>query len=126
MSLDEYSSDPSWLRRELSEAHTTIHELLRQLEKEQERYTEISRAYKATVDNLVEVTRQNNEIERERDAFRARAEAVQIIRLGDGNSALTPDEISALRRAVARLHHPDTGGDARRMQAWNAALDALE
>jgi hypothetical protein len=27
---------------------------------------------------------------------------------------------------MARLHHPDVGGDAERMKAWNAVLDPLE
>jgi hypothetical protein len=125
-SVNQLDGDPAWLQQELSEAHQTIRQLLRQIEKEQERYTEIARAYKLTVDNLVEVTRQNHEIERERDSHRARVEAVSVIRLGDGALTLTSDEISAMRRAMARLHHPDTGGDARRMQLWNAALDALE
>jgi hypothetical protein len=39
---------------------------------------------------------------------------------------LTPAEVGAIRKAMARLHHPDTGGDAERMKAWNAALDPLE
>jgi hypothetical protein len=43
-----------------------------------------------------------------------------------GALALTPDEVSAIRKAMARLHHPDTGGDAERMKLWNAALDPLE
>ena len=39
---------------------------------------------------------------------------------------LLPIEISAIRKAMARLHHPDTGGDSERLKSWNAALDALE
>jgi hypothetical protein len=27
---------------------------------------------------------------------------------------------------VARLHHPDAGGDGERLKAWNTLLDALE
>ncbi|HEU5090635.1 MAG TPA: hypothetical protein VFT99_24445 [Roseiflexaceae bacterium] len=124
--VDQFDGDPEWLRNELLEAHATIHQLLRQIEHEQERYAEMARAYKLTVDNLVEVTRQNTELERERDAYRARADSALVIQLGDGPFALTADEIGAMRRAIARLHHPDRGGDARRMQVWNAALDALE
>ena len=58
-SVDHFDGDPEWLRNELLEAHATIHQLLRQIEHEQERYAEIARSYKLTVDNLVEVTRQS-------------------------------------------------------------------
>jgi septal ring factor EnvC (AmiA/AmiB activator) len=117
----------AWLEHELNEAQTAVRKLLRQIEKEQARHNEIARAYKMTVENLVEISRQNTELERERDLWRARA-ASQPIPLHFGNTALalTPDEISAIRRAMARLHHPDQGGDSQRMQIWNAALDALE
>jgi chromosome segregation ATPase len=116
-----------WLEHELAEARATIRQLHRQIEKEQARYGEISRAYKLTVENIVELARENTELERDRDLWRARASSGAA---GPGLDAitltLTADEISAIRRAIARLHHPDTGGDAKRMQLWNAALDALE
>lgn len=38
--------------------------------------------------------------------------------------AATADEIRAARRQLAREHHPDHGGDRRRMQAINEAADA--
>ena len=38
---------------------------------------------------------------------------------------ISDDEINAIRKAVARLHHPDLGGDPERMKAWNAALDRI-
>jgi hypothetical protein len=33
--------------------------------------------------------------------------------------------VNAIRKAMARLHHPDVGGDPERMKAWNAALDRI-
>ena len=119
--------DSSWAQRELDEAHRTIRSLLRQLDKEQARYKEISRAYNLTVANLVEITHENNALERERDMWKARAErAPAAITINDTLPALTAVEVGAIRKAMARLHHPDTGGDSERLKAWNAALDALE
>ena len=34
-------------------------------------------------------------------------------------------EINAIRRAMARLHHPDQGGDSNRMKQWNKLLDEM-
>ncbi|HXG66833.1 MAG TPA: hypothetical protein VNO70_17150 [Blastocatellia bacterium] len=34
--------------------------------------------------------------------------------------------VQAARKALARLHHPDLGGDAERMKAINNAADAIE
>ncbi|GAB4121986.1 MAG: hypothetical protein Fur005_06900 [Roseiflexaceae bacterium] len=125
--LDTPEQQRIWFERQLAEAQATIRTLMRQIEKEQGRYHEVARAYKKTVENIVEISRQNAELERERDIWQARAAANQPnATLGIGQFALTADEISAIRRAMARLHHPDTGGDATRMQLWNAALDALE
>jgi chromosome segregation ATPase len=116
-----------WLNHELAEARATIRQLRRQIEREQARYSEISRSYKLTVENLQEIARHNTELEREREIWRTRAgSAPAAPTFGEGSFRLTADEISAIRRAMARLHHPDTGGDAQRMQIWNATLDALE
>lgn len=124
---DSPDHERAWLQHELSEARATMRSLMRQIEKDQSRAAEIARAYKLTVTNLVEITRQNAEIERERDLWRLRATAVAPMpTFGDGTLTLTAEEIGAIRRAMARLHHPDTGGDAQRMQIWNAALDAME
>lgn len=117
----------SWLLRELAEAHATARTLQRQIEKEQAATAQVGRTYKLTVENLVEITRKNAEIEHDRDVWRARASATPTITsFGGEGFQLTADEISAIRRAMARLHHPDTGGDAQRMRVWNAALDLLE
>lgn len=117
----------SWLQKELDEAHKTIRSLLRQLSKEQERHAETARAYNLTVANLVEASRENALLEHERDMWRARAENKSaLLTIGDGILTLTAEEVSAIRKAMARLHHPDAGGDVERMKAWNAALDPLE
>jgi len=122
-----YEGDASWLQNELAEAHKTIRTLLRQVSKEQARHAETARAYNLTVANLVEATRENNALARERDMLKARAEGIRTpLTIGQGTLELTPAEVSAIRKAMARLHHPDAGGDVERMKAWNAALDPLE
>src|SRR5215212_11643361 len=99
-------TDPSWLQHELTEAHATIRRLLRQISKEQSRYDEIARAYNKTVSNLMEITRESALLEHERDMWRARVEATAApITLGGLTLDLTPDEVSAIRKAMARLHH---------------------
>jgi hypothetical protein len=115
----------TWLQQELSEAHKTIRSLLRQLSKEQARHAETARAYNLTVANLVEATRENALLEHERDMWRARAEG-RHSPFEIGPLTLTNEEVGAIRKAMARLHHPDAGGDAERMKQWNAALDPLD
>jgi formiminotetrahydrofolate cyclodeaminase len=119
--------DTAWFQHELDEAHKTVRSLMRQIDKEQARYQEIARAYNLTVSNLVTLTHENNALERERDMWRARAQGAMVpFQIGTGALTLTPAEVSAIRKAIARLHHPDTGGDSERLKAWNATLDALE
>ncbi|MFO7169060.1 MAG: hypothetical protein DIU80_013645 [Chloroflexota bacterium] len=118
--------DIAWLQRELEESHKTIRSLLRQVSKEQARHAEIARAYEKTVANLMEITRENIQLERERDMWKARAERAALpFKIGGTTLELTPAEVSAIRKAMARLHHPDMGGDSERMKLWNAALDPL-
>ena len=125
--IDISETDPSWLQHELAEAHATIRRLLRQISKEQSRYDEIARAYNKTVSNLMEITRENALLEHERDMWKSRAEgAHDPVTLSGLTLDLTPAEVSAIRKAMARLHHPDAGGDIERMKAWNAALDPLD
>ena len=120
-------TDPSLLQRELAEAHVTVRRLLRQISKEQSRYDEIARAYNKTVSNLTEITRENALLEHERDMWKARVEGTTSpFSVGGLTLELTPAEASAIRKAMARLHHPDAGGDIERMKAWNAALDPLD
>lgn len=40
-----------------------------------------------------------------------------------GIAYITEAEASAIRRAIARLHHPDARGNVERMKTWNVALD---
>lgn len=119
--------DPIKHQQQLDEAQQMIRDLLRQIRQEQIKYDQVARAYQSTVANLVTITQDNNALERERDMWRGRAQGLdEPIELGSGELRLTPAEISAIRKAIARLHHPDTGGDSERLKAWNAALDALE
>lgn len=119
--------DPIQLQRELDEAMRTIRTLQRQIGKEQARYNVLAQSYTKTVANLEASNRENFELERDRDMWKARAEGTTL----PNNTLnipldLTPTEVSAIRKTMARLHHPDIGGDQERMQMWNAALDALE
>jgi chromosome segregation ATPase len=121
------SPDGVLLRRELEEAHKTIRSLLRQLSKAEARHNETTRAYDKTVQNLLELSRENAILERERDQWKARAERQSSgLQLNEHFPVLTIAEVSAIRKAMARLHHPDRGGDTERMKLWNALLDPLE
>jgi hypothetical protein len=120
-------NEPALVKHELEEAHATIHRLLRQISKEQARWSEVVRAYNKTVASLMEITRENAAIEHDRDLWKARAEGAAVpFNIGGMSIELTPAEVGAIRKAMARLHHPDAGGDAERMKAWNAALDPLD
>ena len=126
---DPRANNLEWLQSELAEAHATIRTLLRQIKKEQDRHAEISRAYTKTVANLVEAMRENTALSRECDLLRGRLQHTQP---EEGPSLygldlhLSPPELGAIRKAMARLHHPDAGGDSERMKLWNAVLDRLE
>lgn len=124
---DQLPADVTTLRHELDEAEQTIRSLTRQISREQSLCTEIAQSYKQVVANLVEVSRENADLERQRDMWRQRVEQ----KLGPGGEGpevlrMTSAEIRAIRKAIARLHHPDTGGDPERMKQWNAVLDQLE
>lgn len=121
------STDDVWLQHELDEARATIRKLLRQISSLEARYDEIARAYSKTVTNLMEISRENTMLEHDRDLWKMRASrTAPAAGASVAGMDLTPTEIGAIRKAMARLHHPDTGGDAERMKAWNAALDPLE
>lgn len=119
---DIYQSDPATLRSELDQAEETIRSLLHQINQERTRIAEAVQSYNTVVARLVLVSRDQAALEADRDTWRQRVEQ------GQGGTRLspTPAEASAIRKAMARLHHPDTGGDPERMKAWNAVLDALE
>ena len=113
------------LQREVEEARATIRRLTRELNKEQARHAQTTEAYNKTVANMVEIAQENtllsNELERLKQARN---------REQHGSISLplipTPSEARVIRKAVARLHHPDVGGDEQRMKAWNTLLDRFE
>lgn len=122
------------LRDELKEAHATNRALLRQLKKAQEATDEARRAHTKMVTTLTETMRENTLLTLERDMWKNRAERTlhdpekQAVSIGTLLEliALTDEEVSAIRKAMARLHHPDSGGRTERMKMWNAMLDRLE
>jgi len=121
------------LVHELEEAHTMNRGLLRQLKKAQIAAEEAARAHAKMVVTLTETMRENTALTIERDMWRDRAlkagvemDAPSPIDLGALVGAITEDEANIIRKAMARLHHPDAGGDMERMKAWNAALDRIE
>ncbi|HWQ13672.1 MAG TPA: hypothetical protein VNL77_12785 [Roseiflexaceae bacterium] len=117
----------TWLQQELRQASKTIRALRRQLEKERARCAECQRAHAMTVANMTAIARENAQLERERDEWRRRAEETGAeLPIAGLTLRLLPAEVQAIRKAMARLHHPDAGGDAERMKLWNAALDPLE
>lgn len=123
------------LQRELSEAHAMNRGLLRQLKKAQEAAAEAQRAHAKMVTTLTETMRENTTLSIERDTWKARAQRHDLHEDSDFYGApvdiralaeqITEDEANAIRKAIARLHHPDLGGDPERMKAWNAALDRV-
>lgn len=122
------------LHDELKESQATNRTLLRQLKKAQEATDEARRAHAKMVTTLTETMRENTMLAMERDMWRSRAERTPFIPEQQAVSpgtlleivALTEEEVGAIRKAMARLHHPDAGGCTERMKMWNAMLDLLE
>lgn len=113
------------LQRELEEAQRTIRTLMRRLADEQQQQLQTRQAYEQMKQNIVEINREQAVVERERDLWRMRAEQ-QGFATSDNFPPLKGDEVNAIRRAMARLHHPDHGGDTERMKMWNKFLDQIE
>ena len=125
------------MRRDLSEAHAMNRGLLRQLKKAQEAALEAQRAHAKMVATLTETMRENTVLTTERDMWKAKALRYEMPAddFGERRSGpidmrglahnLSDDEINAIRKAMARLHHPDVGGDPERMKQWNSALDRI-
>ncbi len=117
----------SMLEHELGEAQAQVRRLTRELKKERQRLAETAEAYTKTVANLVRTVHENT-------VLRYEYERLKRVTPDSGDRPgprvmgmhLTRIEVAAIRKAIARLHHPDVGGDAARMQAWNVALDKLE
>lgn len=124
------------LRRELSEAHAQNRTLRRQLDKANVAVTEAQRAHAKMVTTLTETMRENTSLAHELEQLRARCARLEAglgpeegmgprIDVSALAGQISEDEINAIRKAMARLHHPDLGGDPERMKAWNAALDRI-
>ena len=115
------------LERDLAEAQAQVRRLTRELKKEQQRLAETAEAYTKTVNNLVRTVHENTVLRYECERLKR---CTPEHHAGSGPQvlgiSLTRIEIAAIRKAMARLHHPDVGGDAARMQAWNVALDQLD
>lgn len=125
------------IRRELAEAQAASRGLRRQLEKALTAANEAQRAHAKMVATLTETMRENTSLAHERDLWRARAQRLAqglgpepgserpVIDITALAGQITEDEVNAIRKAMARLHHPDVGGDPERMKSWNAALDRI-
>lgn len=115
------------LENDLAEAQAQVRRLTRELKKERDRLVQTADAYNKTVANLVRTVHENNvlryECERLKRSAPREADHAAPELLG---MTVTRLEVAAIRKAIARLHHPDVGGDSTRMQAWNVALDRLE
>ncbi len=127
------------LLAELELVNATNRKLRRQLQKAEQAAAEAVRAHAKMVDTLTETMRENTALTIERDMWKGRAQrfahdtntdsdqsAPDFLRVLFGIETITEAEASAIRKAMARLHHPDAGGDAERMKRWNAVLDRLE
>lgn len=130
------SEQEQMLWQELEAAHSMNRKILRQLKRAQEAAAEASRAHTMMVDTLTETMRENMVLSNERDIWKARALKRSMMRPDESESSdvgkllgigkITEAEARAIRKTMARLHHPDAGGDPERMKAWNAALDQIE
>lgn len=115
------------LEHDLAEAQAQVRRLTREIKKERDRLAETAEAYTKTVANLVRTVHENTILRYEYERLKQRAPeqpahcTPEVLGM-----AVTKIEIAAIRKAIARLHHPDVGGDAARMQAWNVALDKIE
>lgn len=114
------------LQRQLEEALATIRRLTRELSKEQARHAETTQAYNKTVSNMVAVARENALLSYELERLKRSSRSVPMGEVEGLPFAISADEAKAIRKAIARLHHPDVGGDEQRMKLWNAVLDRLD
>lgn len=130
--------DYELLRGELAEAQALTRTLRRQLDKALAAANEAQRAHAKMVSTLTETMRENHTLTHELEMWRARCQRLEagdpeetpgigggVIDTSALVGQLSEDEINAIRKAMARLHHPDVGGNPDRMKAWNAALDRL-
>jgi hypothetical protein len=129
-SLRYAERDRTWLERELNAATSATRDLRRRLEKTQQQLAETTRAYNKTVENMLEIIQENNQLTNECERLRWQCQnnvyATEMPSESNGLPRITPAEARAIRKAMARLHHPDVGGSVERMQRWNALLDRIE
>ena len=116
----------SELQGQLNEALASVRSLTRELRKEQARHAQTTEAYTKTVTNMVEVARANALLNHELERLKRSARVGSDVALTGLPLELTPNEVKVIRKAMARLHHPDVGGDEQRMKIWNAMLDQLD
>lgn len=120
------------LLAELEALNAENRKLRRQLHKAEQAVAEARRAHAKMVETLTETMRENTALSIERDMWKGRVQRGSYvtdegeIRELAGIGQITEAEINAIRKAMARLHHPDAGGDAERMKRWNVTLDRLE
>jgi cell division septum initiation protein DivIVA len=126
--LEELREENRKLRQELKQAQRTV-------SKAEQSSAEAQRAHQKMVQTLTETMRENTELVMERDLWRARARranaAAEDAYIAADLEAtigidISDDEVRAIRKAIARVHHPDSGGNAERMKLWNATLDRIE
>ncbi len=112
------------LERALAEAQATARRLTRELGKEQARHAQTTDAYNKTVQNMLGIVQENLTLSNELERLKRNQREIMY----HSGLAITPqpDEARAIRKAIARLHHPDVGGDEQRMKAWNVVLDKYE
>ncbi len=133
--------DITSLREELEATRETNRKLQDQLKKAvkaasnaERASAEAMRAHTMMVETLTETMRENTALAIERDMWQSRARRAMAlldtptfdVHGSLGVTHITEDEAKAIRKAIARLHHPDSGGDAERMKMWNASLDQIE
>lgn len=122
------------LRQELTQAQTELRSLRRELKKAHELKAEATRAHAKMVTTLTETMRENAALSIELDAWKTRLqreeqeheEYIASVEALLGIESITEAEAGAIRKAMARLHHPDSGGNTERMKTWNAILDKIE
>lgn len=131
--------DYATLQSELAAAHANNRKLQRQIKKIEQAAEEAKRAHSKMVETLTETMRENTLLTVERDMWKGRAQRRETDEQSTSGPTLTIDiaaligidyitaaEARAIRKAVARVHHPDSGGDVERMKQWNAALDQIK
>jgi multidrug resistance efflux pump len=120
---------PSYAERaeaELAEAQAEVRRLTRELKKERQKLAETSEAYTKTVSNLVRTVQENTVLRYENERFKQGRNGMDDVLINPFRVGITRFEIAAIRKAMARIHHPDAGGETARMQAWNVLLDQME